>query len=157
VLPKGGKQVRGREVVVRHGGRDRGLPLARQGAVQDTVALAKSLHNCLQEQKIKGVKGGKEAFWGSQTWWTEKLAMGERRFSIGEHMVMIWWKRTQCEGQGEDKSGGQYERKKRRNDKKKKKICPAKNPAKKNEKSHHHGVRGNRLISPLETDLRISL
>ncbi len=33
-------------------------------------------------------------------------------------MVMVWWKGTQCEGQGEDKSGCQYDRRKRRNDKK---------------------------------------
>ncbi len=33
VLPKGEKQVRGRKVVVRHGGGDRGLPLARQGVL----------------------------------------------------------------------------------------------------------------------------
>ena len=67
VLPKEDKKVKGEEVVVRHGGRDRGLPLAQQGALQDTLALAKSLLNCLEEQKKKRVKRGAKAFWGGQT------------------------------------------------------------------------------------------
>ncbi len=63
-------------------------------------------------------------------------------------MVMVWWKGTKCEGQGEDKSGAQYDRRKRKNDKKKKKK--KKN---KNEQSPHMAPRGNRPISPLETNL----
>jgi hypothetical protein len=51
VLPKEEKQVRGTEVAVRHGGGNRGLPLARHGAPQDTVALANSSRICLEEQK----------------------------------------------------------------------------------------------------------
>jgi hypothetical protein len=130
VLPNEEKQVRGREVVVRHGGGNRGLPLARHGAPQDTVALANSSRICLDEHKTKGVKGGEKAFWGGQTWWKEKLAMGEERSAKGEHMVMVWWKGTECEGQGKDTSGGQYDRRKRRNnDQNKKTTCPAKNPA----------------------------
>jgi hypothetical protein len=27
-------------------------------------------------------------------------------------VVIVWWTKTKCEGQGKDKSGGQYERKK---------------------------------------------
>ena len=50
MLPKEEKKVKDEEVVVRHGGGDRGLPLALEGALQDTVALAKTLHNCLEEQ-----------------------------------------------------------------------------------------------------------
>ncbi len=53
MLPKEEKKIKGEEVVVRHGGGDRGQTLALQGALQDTVALAKSLHNCLEEQKKK--------------------------------------------------------------------------------------------------------
>jgi hypothetical protein len=121
VLPKEEKKVKGEEVVVRHGGRDRGLPLALQSALQDTVALAKSLHNCLEEQKKKGVKRGAKAFWGGQTWRTEKLAMAEGRYVKGEHMVMVWCTGTRCEGQGNKKSDGQQKRKKGRNDKKEKK------------------------------------
>jgi hypothetical protein len=78
VLPKEEKQVKGWKVVVRHGGGDRGLPFALHGALQDTVALAKCLHNCLEEQKQKGVKRGEEAFWRRQTWRTEQLAVGFR-------------------------------------------------------------------------------
>ena len=66
MLPKEEKHVRGREVVVRHGGGDRGLPFALHGALQDTVALAKSLHNCLEEQKKRSVKGEEEVFWGGR-------------------------------------------------------------------------------------------
>jgi hypothetical protein len=51
VLPKEEKKVKDGEFVVRHGGGDRRLPVARQSALEDTVALAKSLHNCLEEQK----------------------------------------------------------------------------------------------------------
>ena len=50
-LTKEEKQVKDREVVVRHGGGDEGLPLKRRGALKDTLALAKTLHNCLEEQK----------------------------------------------------------------------------------------------------------
>ena len=71
------------------------------------MVFAKSLHNCLEEQKQKGVKRREEAFWRGQTWRTEKLAMGEGRSSKGEHMVMVWWTKRKCEGQGKDKSGGQ--------------------------------------------------
>jgi hypothetical protein len=46
--------------------------------------------------------------------------MGEGRSSKGEHMVIVWWTKTKCEGQGKDKSGGQYASKKGRNEKKKK-------------------------------------
>ena len=118
VLPKEEKKVKGEEVVVRHGGGDRGLPLALQDTLQDTVALAKSLHNCLEEQKKKGVKRGAKAFWGGQTWRTEKLAMAEGRYVKGEHMVMVWCTGTRCEGQEKKKSDGQQKRKKGRNDKK---------------------------------------
>ena len=58
MLPKEEKKVKNREVVVRHGGGDRGLPLALEGALQDTVALAKTLHNCLEKRKKQGVKRG---------------------------------------------------------------------------------------------------
>ena len=61
MLPKEEKKVKDEEVVVRHGGGDRELPLALEGALQDTVALAKTLHNCLEEQKTKGVKRGGKA------------------------------------------------------------------------------------------------
>ena len=64
MLPKEEKKVKDGEVVVRHGGGDRGLPLALEGALQDTVALAKTLHNCLEEQKKQGVKRGGKAFGG---------------------------------------------------------------------------------------------
>ena len=57
VLPKEEKHVRGREVVVRHGGGDRELPLARHGAPQDTVAIANSLRNCVEEHKKKKCQG----------------------------------------------------------------------------------------------------
>ena len=117
VLPKEEKKVKDREVVVRHGGGDRGLPLALEGALQDTVALAKTLHNCLEEQKKQGVKRGAKAFWGGQTWRTEKLAMAEGRYVKGEHMVMVWCTGTRGEGQGKKKSDGQQKRKKGTNDK----------------------------------------
>ena len=90
MLTKEEKQVKDREVVVRHGRGDGGLPLKRRGAVQDTVALAKTLHNCLEEQKKKAVKRGAKAVWGGQTWRAEKLAMGEGRYLKGEHMVILW-------------------------------------------------------------------
>jgi hypothetical protein len=54
VLTKEEKQVRGREVVVRHGKGNRGLPLARHGAPQDTVALANSSR--IGEQRITGLR-----------------------------------------------------------------------------------------------------
>ena len=57
VLPKAEKTVKGGEVVVRHGRGDRGLPLARHGAPQDTVAIANSLRNCLEEHKKKKCQG----------------------------------------------------------------------------------------------------
>ena len=156
MLPKEEKKVKDEEVVVRHGGGDRRLPFALHGALQDTVALAKSLHNCLEEHKKKVSSVGRRLFWGGQTWRTEKLAMAEGRYVKGEHMVMVWCTGTRCEGQEKKKSDGQQKRKKGRNDKKT--ICPAKNPAKnKNEKSHQHGPHGNRPISTLETDLRVSL
>jgi hypothetical protein len=66
VLPKEEKKVKGGEVVVRHGGGDRGLPLALQGALQDTVALAKSLRNCLEEQKKKVSSVGRRLFGGGK-------------------------------------------------------------------------------------------
>ena len=66
MLPKEEKRVKDEEVVVRHGGGDRGLPLALLSALQDTVALAKSLHNCLEEQKKRSVKGEEEVFWGGR-------------------------------------------------------------------------------------------
>ena len=84
--------------------------------------------------KKKGVKRGAKAFWGGQTWRTEKLAMAERSYVKGEHMVMVWCTGTRCERQGKKKSDGQQKRKKGRNDKKKKTICPAKNPEKKKTK-----------------------
>jgi hypothetical protein len=121
VLPKEEKKVKGGEVVVRHGRGDRGLPLALEGALQDTVDLAKSVHNCLEEQKKQGVKRGAKAFWGGQTWRTEKLAMAEGRYVKGEHMVMVWCTGTRCEGQGKKKSDGQQKRKKGTNDKTKNK------------------------------------
>ena len=101
-------------VVVSHGGWDRGLPFALHGALQDTVALAKSLHNCHEEQNKKGVKRGAKAFWGGQTRRTEKLAMAEGRYVKGEHMVMVWCTGTRCERQGKKKSDGQQKRKKGR-------------------------------------------
>ena len=107
MLPKEEKKVKDEEVVVRHGGGDRRLPPALEGALQDTVALAKTLHNCLEEQKKQGVKRGAKAFWGGQTWRTGKLAMGEGRSSKGEHMVMVWWDGMQCETHREDLSGGE--------------------------------------------------
>ena len=55
VLPKEEKQVRGSEVVARHGGGVGGLPLARRGAPQDSVVPANSLRNCLEEHKNKKV------------------------------------------------------------------------------------------------------
>ena len=79
VLPKEEKHVRGREVVVRHGGGDRGLPLARHGAPQDTVAIANSLRNCLEEHTKKKCQGEIGGFLWGQTWRTGKLAMGEGR------------------------------------------------------------------------------
>jgi hypothetical protein len=93
------------------------------------VTLAKSLHNCLEEPKQKGVKRGAKAFGGGETWRTEKLAMGEGRYLKGEHMVMVWCTGTQCERQGKKKFGGQHKRKKVQ--KKKKPFNPAKNPTKK--------------------------
>ncbi len=121
------------------------------------MALAKTLHNCLEEQKEKAVKRGAKAFWEGQTWRTEKLATGEGRYLKGEHMVMVWCTETQCEGQGKKKSGGQDKRKKGTNDKKKKDFSGKKSSKKKNEKNHQHGRHGNRPISPLKTDLRVSL
>ena len=71
-------------------------------------------------------------------------------------MVMVWWEGVQCETHREDLSGGEQGTKKTHCSKKT--IYPAKNPAKKkNEKSHQHGLRGNRPISPLEANLRVSL
>ena len=64
MLPKEEKKVKDEEVVVRHGGGDRGLPLALEGALQDTVALAKTLHNCLEEQKKTRCQAWVEGFWG---------------------------------------------------------------------------------------------
>jgi hypothetical protein len=84
------KQVKDREVVVRHGRGDGGLPLKRRGALEDTVALAKTLHNCLEEQNKNTVKRGAKAFWGGQTWRAEKLAMGEGRYLKEQHMVIVW-------------------------------------------------------------------
>ena len=55
MLPKEEKQVRGSEVVARHGGGVGGLPLARRGAPQDSVVPANSLWNCLEEHKNKKV------------------------------------------------------------------------------------------------------
>jgi hypothetical protein len=107
VLPKEKKKVKDGEVVVRHGGGDRRLPVARLSALEDTVALAKSLHNCLEEAKEKGVKRGTTAFWGGQTWRTEKLAMAKRRYVKGEHMVRVWCTGTTCEEQGKKKTDGQ--------------------------------------------------
>ena len=155
MLPKEEKKVKDEEVVVRHGGGDRGLPLALEGALQDTVALAKTLHNCLEEQKKQGVKRGGKAFWGGQTWRTEKLAMAEGRYVKGEHMVMVWCTGTRCEGQEKKKSDGQQKSEKGRNEKKKKNGKKIRQ--KKNEKSHQHGPHGNRPISTLEKDLRVSL
>ena len=80
VLPKEEKKVKGEEVVVRHGGGDRGLPLALLSALQDTVALAQSVHNCLEEQKKKGVKRGAKAFWGGAD-------MADREVSDGRGKV----------------------------------------------------------------------
>ncbi len=60
--------------------------------------------------------------------------MGEGRSSKGEHMVMVWWTKTKCEGQGKDKSGGQYAIKKGRNDKKKKRFVRQKIQQKKMKK-----------------------
>ena len=93
------------------------------------MALAKTLHNCLEEQKKKGVKRGGKAFWGGQTGRTEKLAMAEGRYVKGEHMVMVWCTGTRCEGQEKKKSDGQQKRKKGRNEKNKKKR--QKDPTKK--------------------------
>jgi hypothetical protein len=86
------------------------------------VALAKSFHNCLEEQIKKVSSVGRRLFGGGETWRTEKLAMGEGRYLKGEHMVMVWCTETQCEGQGKKKSGGQHQRKKGP----KKKIYPQK-------------------------------
>ena len=87
------------------------------------------MHNCLEEQKKQGVKRGAKAFWGGQTWRTEKLAMAEGRYVKGEHMVMVWCTGTRCEGQEKKKSDGQQKRKKGRNEKNKKKR--QKDPTKK--------------------------
>jgi hypothetical protein len=87
------------------------------------------LHNCLEEQKKKVSNVRRRLFGGGQTWRIEKLAVGEGRSSKGEHMVMVWWTATQCEGQEKKKSDGQHKRKK--GQKQKKTIYPAKNPAKK--------------------------
>jgi hypothetical protein len=57
VPPNEEKHVRSREVVVRRGGGDSGLPLARHGAPQDTVTIANSLRNCLEEQNKKKCQG----------------------------------------------------------------------------------------------------
>ncbi len=75
------------------------------------TALSKTLwrsqNNCTTawRNKKKSVKREEEAFSGGQTWRIEKLAMGEGRSSKGEHMVMVWWTATQCEGQEKKKSG----------------------------------------------------
>jgi hypothetical protein len=82
------------------------------------VALAKSLHNCLEEQIKKVSSVGRRLFGGGETWRTEKLAMGEGRYLKGEHMVMVWCTGTQCEGQGKKQSGGQHKRKKGQKQKK---------------------------------------
>ena len=66
MLPKVEKKVKGGEVVVRHGRGDRGLPLALHGALQDTVALAKSLHNCLEEQIKKVSSVGRRLLAGGR-------------------------------------------------------------------------------------------
>ena len=66
MLPKEEKKVKDEEVVVRHGGGDRGLPFALHGALQDTVALAKSLHNSLEEQQKRSVKDEEEVFLGGR-------------------------------------------------------------------------------------------
>ena len=95
------------------------------------MALAKTLHNCLEEQKKQGVKRGGKAFWGGQTWRTEKLAMAEGRYVKGEHMVMVWCTGTRCEGQEKKKSDGQQKRKKGRKKKQKKTTFPAKRSDKK--------------------------
>jgi hypothetical protein len=81
VLPKEEKQVRGREVVVRHGGGGRGLPLARHGAPQDTVVLANSSRICLEEHKKKSVKGGDKAFWGGADMVEKKVCDGRGKVS----------------------------------------------------------------------------
>ena len=60
------------------------------------MALAKSLHNCLEEQKKKGVKRGAKLA-------TEKLAMGEGRYLKGEHIGMVWCTGAQGDGQEEEK------------------------------------------------------
>ena len=66
MLPKEEKKVKDEEVVVRHGGGDRWLPLALEGALQDTVALAKTLHNCLEEQTKKVSSVGGRLFGGGR-------------------------------------------------------------------------------------------
>ena len=71
-------------------------------------------------------------------------------------MVMVWWQGMQCETHREDLCGGEQGTKK--NTLFEKTIYPAKKSSKKkNEKNHNHGLRGNRPISPLETNLRVSL
>ena len=79
MLRKGEKRVKGLKVVVRHGGWDRGLPFALHGALQDTVALAKSLHNCLEEQKKRCQAWG-EGFLGGAD-------MADREVSDGREKV----------------------------------------------------------------------
>ncbi len=61
MLPKEEKHVRGREVVVRHGGGDRELPLARHGAPSQTLC-----GTAWRNTKKRSVKGEEEIFWGSR-------------------------------------------------------------------------------------------
>ena len=66
MLRKEEKQVRRREVVVRHGGGDKGLPVGRLCAPQDPAYESCKLLAELpaRPHKIKGVKGFEEFFWG---------------------------------------------------------------------------------------------